>query len=424
KYTDEIPLLPDQDNLFHYRFENINDPFSYQITVGKDKSAAYKVNVIDLPAVRELQLTVTPPRYTRLGSQKLDPNVGNISVLPGTRVDVSVAVNKPVASAYLVFNQSDSLPLTPASGQYQAHFTAKQPGEYFFRLQDQRGLLNANPIVYQIKMIPDQSPTVEFTYPARDIDIDESMQVTLALVGEDDYGFSRLRLLCTIYRGGPYPAREEKTFKISYQAKHGKLVANYQWDLTALNLLPEDVVVYQAELFDNDYISGPKSAKTPTFRLRFPSVQEIFAEAAQDQEAAESSFEQMLDKSQEIKRSVDEILNEARRKPELNWEEKQKLKQNSEEQQKILNKLEEVKKKIDEMVDRMQRNDLLTLETIKKYQELQNLLDEVATPELKKMMKKLQDALKNMDQRQVQKALEDFQFSQEEFLKSIERTIN
>ncbi|RMD98386.1 MAG: hypothetical protein D6814_07655, partial [Calditrichaeota bacterium] len=39
KYTDEIPLLPDQDNLFHYRFENINDPFSYQITVGKDKSA-------------------------------------------------------------------------------------------------------------------------------------------------------------------------------------------------------------------------------------------------------------------------------------------------------------------------------------------------------------------------------------------------
>lgn len=424
EYTETIPLEQTPDGTFSHTLSNILAPLRYRVAGEHFTSPLYDVSVIDLPDIRHLQLSLHPPRYTKLPTEQPEANVGSISVLPGTRVDFEIAANKPLARACVLFASGDSLDLKPDGGIYRASIRAMREDRYQFFLQDERGLQNKESIEYQIKLVPDQYPVVQFDAPGEDIDIDERMLVQLDLSGEDDFGFSKLVLHYKVFSAAIEVELPDSTQQIPYVKAGTHLQASYVWNLDSLNLLPEDVVEYRAILYDNDTVLGPKSATTKTYRLRFPSMQEIFTEATQEQEEAVDTFDEMLSDSKEIKEHIEQVLQNFRKQRELGWDEKQALKENIEKQKQMLENLEAVDEKLDEMIERMKKNELLSLETLQKYEELQELLEEIASPELQKMMQNLQKAIENLDPRQIQKALEEFQLSQEEYLKSLDRTIN
>ena len=76
------------------------------------------------------------------------------------------------------------------------------------------------------------------------------------------------------------------------------------------------------------------------------------------------------------------------------------------------------------MQQELQQNNLLSKETMKKYMELQKLMDELTSEEMKKAMERLQNVLKNMNRQQTQEAMKDVKIDEEQFQKSIERTMN
>ena len=409
---------------FDYRFENVTEPFSYAVRMGKNRSQWFDVSVLILPDIRELQLTLHYPRYTKMSPLRLDPNVGNITALAGTEVVMTVMPNKSISAAAVIFSSGDTLALQKNSELFEAKFRIDEDDSYFIALRDNKDLINKNPIVYQVSTTPDQNPVVEITFPGKDLDLDETMEMPIAIEGEDDFGFSKLQLAYETIPGGPETEAVKGTINIQYQASDGKLQARTIWDLVPLQLLPDDAVEYQAVLYDNDTVNGPKAAVSQKFRLRYPSVQEIFNQTARQQEDAVESFEEMVKKTREVKENVDEMIQNMLRQQEMDWEDKQQLKQNLDSQKDVFDKMQEAQSKLDEMVDQLERNDLLSMETIEKYQELQQLLDEIASPELKEMLEKLQSAVENVDPKQIRKALEDLQASQEAFLKSMEKTIN
>jgi hypothetical protein len=423
-FSETYSLSNFSQNRFSHKFENVTEAFSYFVTLKNERSRRYDVSVIDLPDVRELQVTLKYPRYSKMQPLRLDPNVGNINALKGTRVELSVMPNKQIASAAVIFTGGDTLQMEKSSELFEANFHIKDDDSYFISLRDKQDLANKNPIVYQISTVPDQSPVVEITFPGKDIDIDESMEIPVAIAGEDDFGFSKLQIEYEVIPGGAETQAQKGSVEVPYQTRQGKLQARFVWDLLPLILLPDDAVDYRAVLYDNDTVTGPKAAYSKKYRLRFPSMREIFNRTAEQQEESVESFEEMVERTKEVKESVNELIREMMRQQELDWEEKQQLKENLESQKDVFDKLQEAQDKLEEMVDRLERNDLLSLETIEKYQELQELLDEIATPELQKMLEQLQSAIENVDPQQIRKALEELQASQEEFLKSLEKTIN
>ncbi|MFQ5629064.1 MAG: DUF4175 family protein, partial [bacterium] len=411
-------------NKFTHKFENITEAFSYYINLENKRSEKYDVTVIDLPDVRELQVTLKYPVYSQMQLLRLDPNVGNINALRGTVVELSVMPNKQIASAAAIFASGDTLQMEKSSELYETRFPITGEDSYFISLRDNKDLANKHPIVYQITTVPDQNPVVEITFPGKDIDIDESMEMPVVIEGEDDFGFSKLQIAYEIIPGGAETQSQKGMIDVQFQAHEGKLQARTVWDLMPLMLLPDDAVEYHAVLYDNDNVTGPKPAHSKKYRLRFPSMREIFNQTADQQEEAVESFEEMVERTKEVKENVDEMVREMLRQQELDWEDKQQLKENLESQKDVFDKLQEAQNKLEEMVDRLERNDLLSMETLQKYQELQDLLEEIATPELKKMLDKLNSAMENIDPKQIRKALEELQASQDEFLKSLEKTIN
>jgi len=76
------------------------------------------------------------------------------------------------------------------------------------------------------------------------------------------------------------------------------------------------------------------------------------------------------------------------------------------------------------MKEYLQKNNLLSSETMEKYMELQKLMDTFSTEEMKKAMEQMQNLLSTLDRQKIQDALKNIQFNEEQFKSSLERTLN
>jgi len=108
----------------------------------------------------------------------------------------------------------------------------------------------------------------------------------------------------------------------------------------------------------------------------------------------------------------------------VNWEQQQKTED-------ILNKMENVTQQIDEMQDaleqiseQLEKNNLVDKGLQEKFSKLQDLLDQVMTPELQEAMDKLREAMDEMDPQKMLQALEDFEFNMEDMEEQLDRFID
>ena len=117
----------------------------------------------------------------------------------------------------------------------------------------------------------------------------------------------------------------------------------YRWPVAALHLVPEDVVSYFVEVFDNDVIGGPKSAISEMYSLRLPSIDEVFAQADRNHEATLEGMQDALAKAQEARKEMEELKQSVRSSADkMEWQDRQKAED-------LLKKYDEVHAKMDSM---------------------------------------------------------------------------
>jgi hypothetical protein len=412
---------------FRYRISSMRNSITYFAHTEELRTPTYRIDVVQRPIIRTLHVKQIPPAYTRQSSVLQEPNAGEVEAITGTRVEVSLTANKTLNAASLQFENGGRRKMTIQDQEAAGTFVVTENDRYWVGLTDTLGLTNSDPISYAIRALPDLHPVARILFPAKNIDLDESMILPLTLEGEDDYGLSLLRLGYRIHRGGIIDSSDADLSYLSIPSDDEiprKILLDYEWTLQELELLPEDVVSYFFEVFDNDRISGPKSSRSRTYTARFPSIYEIFHEVETEQAGQEVSLQEIYDESQILQEELQRIADDIKAGKQLEWEERKRLEDMAEDQQQMANQVEDLRERLDDLVDRLERNDLLSMETLAKYQELQQLYQDVASPELLEAMKKLQESIDQLGQEALKNAMEQFQFSQESFLKSIERTMS
>ncbi len=419
-------LEPKSENEFKFLIEHIQDTTEYFFTVGEIATEKYLLSVVELPLVRNLQLKVTPPDYSRMSQKYLEENIGDINCLKGSYVEINLVSNKKLSRASLILNNKKEVPLNVNRESASGGIRISEGGSYHIKLVDEENFENKDPIEYRITLTEDIYPSVFITSPGQDVDLTEDLILPLTIEAEDDFGFSSLRLGYKIIKmDAPFVDSTLKFISLPIDVNQKeKIVLDYFWDLTQLDIFAGDIIRYYAEIFDNDAVSGPKNSKSQIYSARFPTLEEIYAEVDAEQEQTSESFEGLYEKSKELKENINKLAEELKQNPELKWEEKKQVEDVLENQKQLEKSLEQVKEQLDQMVERMEKNDLLSLETLQKYSELQKLLDEVMTDELKEAIKKLQKAAEKIDEQLMKQAIEELNFAQEEFLKNIEKTLN
>ncbi len=420
------PLTRSRDDTFRYQVENIKESFDYYLSVAEQQSELYTISVIERPLLRLLQLKIVPPSYAQMDPILMEENVGDINALKGSGVHLTGQANKNIANAELIFEHRDILQLRINKDRLSGNFKIWRDDTYHLNLTDEHAIHNESPIEYHIRVLADQKPFVRIVSPGRDTDLGEGMIVPLAIDAQDDYGISRLRLAFQILLEGKDKI-DSTAFAFQdiqgFNANQEHVEVAFDWDLSQSDLLPGDEVVYYVEAYDNDTVSGPKRAQTKMYRARFPSLYEMYQDMTQNQDTAINEIEEAYKKSRELQERVEKINRKLKRDQELDWEKKQQIAEIRKQQQDIEEHLQKVADNMEQILEKSEKDQLLSPETLEKYEKLQDMFREIMTPELEDAMKKMGEAMKNLDQNLVKKAMEDFKLYEEDFNKSLDRTM-
>ena len=419
------PLKSDSLGNYEYQIKAVRNSFRYFASAEDVKSDEYFIEVIDRPVVKTLDVTINSPGYSGI-PQIIQKDNGNVSALIGSKVEVKLSSTKELKNAELIFNDSVKTVLNVNDQNASGSFKVTKDKNYQIILTDINGNRNSSPITYSIKALSDSYPSIEIINPNKDVDLANDNRLPLFARISDDYGFTKLvlnyRLASSKYQS------EENNFSsidIPIDKKQKELDVNYIWNLSQLNLTAEDVVVYYLEIFDNDIINGPKSTKSSTFAIRVPSLDEILAKADNTHSEAQQNLKETLKEAEDLKNTLEKIDQDLKQnKREISWEEKEKIEKSLDRFEKLQDKIENTKKELAQMQQDLQSNNLLSKETLEKYMELQNLMEQFSSKEMKEAMERMQKMLQTLDRRQIQEAMKNLKFNEDAFQKSIERTIN
>jgi hypothetical protein len=423
---DELKVKPDSIGVFSTTFQAVRATTKYFAQYADAESERYTLTVIDRPLIRSFRVRLDYPAYTKIPPKMMDEFVGDVTALTGTRVTISGAASKPLKEAIVQFGNNTKLMLTTQQEKFFTSFPLSSDNSYFVSLLDNEGLSNSESVHYQLKAVMDEFPTITIVDPGRNIDIAGDQSIPLFLKAKDDFGFSSMHLGYRLIKSRYEQAHAEYTFvsiPLSVSVE-GQVELSYVWNLTSLNLVPEDVVEYFAEVFDNDAVKGPKSGRSNLYLLRLPSLDEVFADVDKEHERSIDDLKQSLDDAKKLKENIESINRDLKKNKDPDWQTQKKMEEMAKRYQEVQKKLENVQSRVEQMTQQMQQQNVLSKETMEKYMELQQLFQQLDATELQKTLKQLQQQMPNISKEQLQQAMQNMTFSEERFRQSIERTLN
>jgi len=421
------PLRADNAGTLHHEFASLGATTEYYVHASGVRSDLYTLTVMDRPLVRLLRIAVTPPAYSGLPVRVQDDNAGDVSALKGSRIRFEVTASKPLREGTIALSDSAALPLTVSGTGGRGTLLLMKERSYHVNLTDDEGTPSADPVEYTLRIIPDAFPAVTILAPGENLDVTDTAAIGLLVKITDDYGFRGLHLAYKLVQSRyASPARQFSTISLPLPP-HGttEAVVPYRWPIASLHLVPEDVVSYYVEVFDNDAVSGPKSAMSEIFSLRLPSMDEVFAQADRDHEASIAGMQDALRKAEAARQEMEELKQSVKASGEkLQWQDRQKAADMLKQYDEVKTRMDSLRTSVDKLASDLARNQVLSPETMEKYQELQHLMSEMSSPELAEAMKQLQQAMEQMNPDALRQAMQQFSMSEEAFRKSIERTMN
>lgn len=418
-------IIADSNGEFNHTLNAVRNSFKYYASSGDITSDEYAIKIIDRPVISNIFINITPPAYSGLKSfQQIDN--GNITALLGSKIEFRINSSKELLSGELEFSDSSIIKLNTAVTEAKASFNLRKDNSYHINISDLNGNKNLFPISYSIKALYDSYPLIDVLSPAQNIQLGNDNRVNLGAKVSDDFGFNKLlihyRLAESKYE---MPHEQFSNFEIEVPKNLKEVDINQTWNLSNMSLATEDVVQYYFEIFDNDNVSGPKSTKSPTYLIRVPSLDELLAKTDEVHNTAQDELKETLEQAEELKKEIEQIERDMKQdKKELNWQEKEKIENALDKFEKLQDKVEQVSEQLQKMQEQLQENNLLSKETMEKYLELQKLMEQLSSDEMKKAMEKMKNLLQNMNRQQAQQEMQNLKIDEEKFQKSIERTMN
>jgi len=417
--------FPDSNMIFNLQLNSLKKSTEYYAEAENIRSNLYRITVIDKPLISELKLTIIPPKYSGLEKYSQIDN-GNIKELKGSKVELYVGSTKELTSGHLIFSDSSKQSLSVSKTKGNTSFIIENSREYKIIVYDSTLNKNKNPITYTITSKADEHPKLNVIEPELNIKLTKSEQVLTHLNISDDYGFKKL-LLHHRLSASSFEKPEEKfsNISITLNGKKKEQEIYFVWDVSDLLLTAGDVISFYFEIFDNDNISGPKSTKSSLYTLYVPTIDELFDESETVQDEVVKELQETMKEAEKLNEDMEKLSNELKLDDEeINWEEKKKTEETMQKLEELKSKIKKVQEKLSKNQNKLEQNDLLSEETLEKYNELQKLMEEMNSEEMKQSMSKLQKQLESMNRENTQKSLEEAKFNEEMFRKSLERTVN
>jgi hypothetical protein len=415
-------LTKEEQGVFTYRFSNVQKDTEFKLFSSGIESKDFTLAVLKKPNITGFDVKLDYPSYTGRKDESLN-SVGDLVVPVGTSIDW---VFNSQFTDNIAIRFSGSSPLQGAGGAIEAKrfsddlFTYKKKAlkDETYRLYiSNKDLPNADSVSYSITIIPDLYPTIKAEK------FQDSLNTKLLyFVGDasDDYGLLSLSFNYRIKRDG----KEGDLKMLKLQKPDGKAIQfNHIFDLQELALLPGDEVTYYFEVFDNDGVSGSKSARTMLMVFAMPTEEEMEQQQAENNQDIKDKLMKSLKESKKVQEDMKKLHDKLLQQKDMDWQTKKELEKLLERQKDLQQEIEEAKQKFEENMKNQEEFNPQDEETKAQQEQLQELMEELVDPEMEELMKKIEELMQKMEKEGALEMMKEMEHNDEQLNKDLDRML-
>ncbi len=397
-------LMEQSDDYFEFELKHINSSFSFYFTDKFVNSERYQLKVFPNPVIIDYKVKIDPPAYTGLIIDELN-NVGDFDVPFGSQVNWHF---KTADVNYLTMLFEDDS-LTMEKNKINHQFLKNESyhisiGNQFFDYPD---LLNFN-----VTVLPDYYPEIELVQLKDSLDFSRFFFKGSIL---DDYGFHCLNFNVHINQ-------TDTVFELPIIKQLNEQDFYYTFNFKDL-LEPGQTAHYYFEVADNDPFNHYKKTTSESFQFNFPKNEELLNFENQSIAELEKLMEKSFQISNDIKESIEELKFKNFSGNSTNWEKQQlanEIVNKKNQLDSVLEKIQEKNKMMNEFMNSFSEE---KLEIIEKQKELEQLLEDVLSDELKELFEEFNKLAQDFKSDDFNKMNDKYELSLDDLSKQLERNL-
>jgi|GEM_PF-3020957 len=414
-----IPLVPDGNGEYIALLGPLVSKCTYRIQLGRSVSPEYRYGVIDLPSVTWLKYSLAYPGYTGLDGEDVQDRGDGLSVIRGTGVELAGSSNNQLDSAWIEYEDGESSPVETDGRYFKTSFEANNSQRFRIRLVDTLGNAGGDSLSREVRVIHDQIPSVNVLLPGQDVTVPPGLELPLLMRAEDDFGIGGTGL---VYWGGEREEDTEKRIPIRRSGAGKRIIQDrYLWQLADVEASPGDVISYYVEAVDNDAVSGPKSGRSRTYEVRFPTMTEYLRERLEGGEEIRTGLEDILTEAKRLRELSDELEKKLRGAQELDWEKKREIEALATQGEDLLEDIKDMCSRVENSLGDSEK--IFSDEVLEKMMEVRDLLEKFATPEMMESIERLQQAMESLPPSFLEQAMKNFRLKQDQLVNNLDRTL-
>ena len=394
---------------FEFEITSVINPVTFYFTDLKYNSDSYSLKLLPKPGITNFSVNTFPPSYTGLANLSFE-NVGDLQVPNGTRIEWNFT-GIDIDSLYFLISDSVQIEAINNEKNFIVDTSFYEPETYHVYIKND--LTEAElALSYRIDVIPDIFPEIDVAQ------IKDSTELTRfffkGIIG-DDYGFSALNFHYNINNS-------DSAIAIPFIKNLTDQDFYFSFDFKDLGL-SSGVVSYYFSVTDNDAVNGYKTTTSENFVFEIPNREEIAATEKKEFEKLQDMLQESENLAKEIQNDLENLRMKNMDSNVSDWEKSQMVKdiiskQNNLEQ--LYNKIKQDNEDLNKYLNSFNQN---SEEIQEKQKQIEELLEEVFTDELKELLEEFQKLAEEFDSKKLNQLSEQMDLTYEDLQKQLDRNL-
>jgi len=419
-YNNNVFLLSKKDNFskkeFIYNLKNVNNSFDFYFEADGYKSKKYSIDVLPTPLILKFYVDVIPPDYIGEVPKKYS-NVGDLTVPYGSRITWNFET-KDINS--LDIRLLDSL-LLDTEKQEDNFVISKQ-----FLKSSNYDIIVSNDffkdeelVNYKVVVVPDLYPEININKLQDSLNLSEFYYKGLI---SDDYGFYSLSFNYAVSKGKDEKL-SYKSVNIPIQKSNSSQDFYYFYDFSELKIKNGEAIKYYFQIRDNDAISGFKSTRSEIYEFTQLSLNKLDSLTEQSNKNVQSKVNQATELSNQIQKDLEKFQEKSLNEKMSEWEKTNFIDQLLQKQKNLDDLISDIKKENEQKNNQLNNFTEQKEEIIKKQEDIQKLLDELITDEMRELLEELKKLQEEFDDKKIDEILDELKFDYDELSENLDKDL-
>lgn len=395
--------------VFEYEIASVINPVQFYFTDLKYQSDVHQLELLPKPGITNFNVSVFPPKYTGLPNQE-HQNTGDLQVPNGTKLEWNFK-GIDIDTVYLALNDSTTIGAQKTDNGFTVErqfFNSSKYNVYIKNDVTEPELA----LSYGIDVVPDLFPEIQI------VRIQDSLQMTRfffkGVIG-DDYGFSDLKFHYNI---------NNTDSAVSIPIVKNLNDQDFYFSYNFANLSDESgTVFYYFSVTDNDVINNYKTTTSDNFVFKIPEKEELLASEKEKFEDIENKLLQSQELAKEIQNDLQNLRVKNMDSNISEWEKSQMVNDVISKQNKLEQLYDQIKKNNEELNNYMNSFNKQNDEIREKQQQIEELLEDVFTDELKELLEEFNKLAEEFNSKKLNQLSDQMDLSYEDLQKQLDRNL-